>query len=418
MAATLTVAPPFPVLVLLVVLVLIAARRVGRLRIAIWQSMAAGALAVLVAGNISPLAALRAIDPEVMLFLFGMFLVGQALVASRYLFHLAHRLFCLTRSTDTLLFALMLGAGLASAVLMNDTLAIVGTPLALRLAREHRLAPRLLLLALAFGVTIGSVPSPIGNPQNLLVAVRTGMESPFLTFAGWLALPTLINLLLAFAVLRVAYRQEFHRVPLVHVVEELRDPLLVRLARLSLVLVLVLVGLRAVLLAPGVGVHLPLSSIALVAAAPLLAHPRQRWRLLRDLDWETLVFFAAMFVLMEAVWNTGYFQGWMGWLALDVSAVPSVMGVGVLLSQLISNVPLTALYLPLLAQAGADTPAYMALVAGGTIAGNLLILGAASNVIIIQRAERDGQTLGFLEFARVGVPLTALNFLVYYLFLI
>ncbi len=59
----------------------------------------------------------------------------------------------------------------------------------------------------------------------------------------------------------------------------------------------------------------------------------------------------------------------------------------------------------------------MALAAGSTIAGNLFILGAASNVIIIQNAEKAGETLKFLEFARVGIPLTALNILIYWMFL-
>jgi Na+/H+ antiporter NhaD/arsenite permease-like protein len=94
------------------------------------------------------------------------------------------------------------------------------------------------------------------------------------------------------------------------------------------------------------------------------------------------------------------------------------MGVSVLLSQLLSNVPLVALYLPVLMQAGALTKGMMALAAGSTIAGNLTILGAASNVIIIQNAEkRSGATLAFLEFVRIGVPLTAINVAVYWLFL-
>ena len=89
----------------------------------------------------------------------------------------------------------------------------------------------------------------------------------------------------------------------------------------------------------------------------------------------------------------------------------------VLLSQLISNVPLVALYLPYLQSLQAETPALLALAAGSTIAGNLLILGAASNVIIIQRAERHGETLGFTEFARTGIPVTCINLLVYALYL-
>lgn len=70
------------VIVLLAVLALIAARKVGHMRIAIWQAMVGGALVVLASGPISPRAALAAIDAEVMLFLFGMFVVAEALVKS------------------------------------------------------------------------------------------------------------------------------------------------------------------------------------------------------------------------------------------------------------------------------------------------------------------------------------------------
>jgi len=59
----------------------------------------------------------------------------------------------------------------------------------------------------------------------------------------------------------------------------------------------------------------------------------------------------------------------------------------------------------------------MALAAGSTIAGNLTILGAASNVIIIENAEKRGHTLTFWEFLRVGLPLTAVNITVYGVFL-
>jgi len=89
-----------------------------------------------------------------------------------------------------------------------------------------------------------------------------------------------------------------------------------------------------------------------------------------------------------------------------------------LTSQLISNVPLVSLFLPLFELSGVGTVQLMALAAGSTIAGNLLILGAASNVIVIQSAEeKRGSTLTLREFVTVGFPLTAVNLFVYWLFL-
>lgn len=402
------------VAILAVVLILIATRGIGRVHIQIWQAMLGGAAAMLASGQIGPRQALAAIDLDVMIFLFGMFVVGRALVASGYLYCLADRWFSRIRSSDGLVAALLLGIGLASALLMNDTLAIIATPLMLRLANEHRMQPKLLLLVLAFAVTIGSVMSPIGNPQNLLIAVRGGIESPFAAFLSVLGPPTLLNLLVTYGLLRGLFRHEFHATPLVHRPAELTDPLLARYTRWSLLIIFLLIGSRAALAVLKIPWDFRLSYIALAGAAPLLLFSRRRFALLREIDWATLIFFAAMFVLMAGVWQSGFFQRYIDGMHIDITGIPAVMGISVGLSQLISNVPLVALYLPVLDHAGASLPALMALAAGSTIAGNLLILGAASNVIIIQNAERSGVRLGFFEFARVGIPVTLVNAGIYW----
>lgn len=123
-----------------------------------------------------------------------------------------------------------------------------------------------------------------------------------------------------------------------------------------------------------------------------------------------------MFVLMQSVWNSGFFQGVIESSHVSIDSIPAILVISVLLSQLISNVPLVALYMPMLLNAGAGTKELVALAAGSTVAGNLLILGAASNIIIIQNAEKHGETLSFMEFAKVGIPLTVANVLVYWLF--
>ncbi|MHB8426729.1 MAG: SLC13 family permease [Acidiferrobacterales bacterium] len=405
-----------PLLTLACVFALIAMRRLGRLRVAIWQAMVAGAMVVMLTGQIGIRASIRAIDPDVMFFLFGMFVVGQALVASGYLYYQAYRLFSRAASPGALVFMVMCAAGMASTVLMNDTVAIIGTPLVLRLAREHRMDPKMLLLALAFSVTIGSVMSPIGNPQNLLIAVQTGMHAPFSVFFRYLALPTIINLVLAYGALRLFSPGSFHTRILVHAPVTVTDPALARLGHIALLTVIVLAAVNALLEQAGAVWVLPLSGIALAAATPLLAFSPRRAELLRGIDWKTLAFFAALFVLTASVWQTGYIQSLFARGRLDLANVHTIMALGVVISQLISNVPLVALYLPLLEHT-ATVHAFVALAAGSTIAGNLLILGAASNVIIVQNAERHGVTLTFLEFARVGIPLTMLNLAVYGLFL-
>ncbi len=407
-----------PIIILVIVFLLIAVRQVGRFRFEIWQVMCAGAAAVLLTGGIKPAAALKAIDPDVMLFLFGMFAAGQVFELSGWLAHAKYEVFKRARTEEGLLLMLVFFMGIASAFLMNDTLAIIGTPVALLLARKHGISPKALLLALAFSITVGSVMSPIGNPQNLLVAVKGGIAAPFLTFLKYLAIPTLINLAIVFLLVRHLYREEFTAARLSHSQEPVKDKALARLARATASVLALMIAAKIILAALNPALDFRLTWIAAAAAAPGLLFSPRRFEILRKTDWSTLAFFAAMFVLMQGVWDTGFFQGLIARSGAVITGLVPIMAVSVIMSQFISNVPLVALYLPMLRHAGVGTPELMALAAASTFAGNLFILGAASNVIIIQTAEQKaGATITFPEFARIGIPLTFINAIIYWVFL-
>ncbi len=367
-------------------------------------------------GQISLTAALAAINIDVMVFLFGMFVLGEALYQSGYLYTISHRLVRRAGNVDQLILFLVFSFALLSAVLMNDTLAIIGTPLALYLSRKCSISPQLLLLCLCFAITTGSVLSPIGNPQNLLVTVNSGLADPFPTFLIYLGIPTLINLLLIYVLLKFFFKEEFQKRFTLYYGEPVRDPALARLSKISLLLVIGLIILQIIsaqiLSAP----YLPLSVIALGAALPLLIFSKRRSEIVRNIDWRTLVFFIAMFILMQSVFNTGLFQALVG--VSSVSSVPVIIGTSIIVSQFISNVPFVALFQPLILEAGSSPVQTMALAAGSTIAGNLMILGAASNVIVIQHAEREGESLSFFMFLKIGLPLTILNSLAYIGFLL
>jgi Na+/H+ antiporter NhaD/arsenite permease-like protein len=302
---------------------------------------------------------------------------------------------------------------------MNDTIAIIGTPVVLLLAKQCKLPPKLMLLTLAFAVTIGSVMSPIGNPQNVLVAINGNVANPFGTF---LPFPSITDGVEPF--------RSFHSVKIL--LQERPTNLRNRTIRGT--------GERSQIgaafqdftrlnshLSYSKNNHRPLKHSNRLqtnlhradTCLPIIALSPRRVEVIKKIDWSTLVFFAAMFVLMESVWESGFFQSAIVGLNLNITSIVAILMVSTLLSQLISNVPLVALYLPMLINAGASAKELMALAAGSTVAGNLFILGAASNVIIIQNAEKKfGETITFLDFAKIGIILTAINLLVYWLFLI
>ena len=405
-------------IVLSVVFFLIVIRKIGNIQVKIWQAMTLGAVIVLLTGQIHPLDALYSVNIDVIIFLFGMFVVGKSMQQSGFLSSLSHRLFQHAIKVDHLILLILFPMGFLSALLMNDTLAIIGTPIVLGLSKKYDISPKLLLMTLAIAITTGSVMSPIGNPQNLLIATSGGIVNPFISFLQYLALPTILCLLVAFLFLRFFYRSEF-RLPLTEDQnEEIQtDTRLVQLSKLALVLIILLIGVKIILVVTAPWIDMRLSYIAIIAAFPIILLSRHRVEIVRNIDWSTLLFFTSMFVLMASVWQSGVFQDLLSGMNLDFASISTIMIVGVLLSQLISNVPLVALFIPIFSANGSSLIQLLALAAGSTIAGNMLILGAASNVIIIQNAEKQGETLGFMDFAKIGVPLTLVQTFIFLLYL-
>ena len=409
---------PLSVIVLAVSFVLIAVRQIGRIRLQIWQIILGGAIVVLLTGQISVSAAASYIDPTVIVFLIGIFILGEALVRSGYIQYLSHRLFKRFRSVDYLVLAIIFFMGFASMFMLNDTMAIIGTPIIMLFAIKEGINPKLMLLSLAFAITIGSVASPIGNPQNLLVASSGLVSEPFVTFFSNLLIPTVINLFVAYIVLRLFFREDFGNKSLVHTNISIKDKGLAKLCRISIILLGISILTYVILGFIGMSNGLSFAYIAIIAALPILLFSKERVQIVKSIDWSTIVFFIALFVLVGSVWQSGFFQNTISGLHLGISQVPTILAVNILGSQLISNVPMTLLYLKLLSYTHVTIPAAMALAAGSTVAGNLFILGAASNVIIIQMAERRYKSsLSFFDFAKIGIVVTILNALVYWIFL-
>ncbi|QVL56802.1 MAG: hypothetical protein KFB93_05305 [Simkaniaceae bacterium] len=402
--------------VLILVFLGIALRQLFRLPLKIWQIMGIGAAIVLFTGRITVLSAWMAIDWDIVFFLFGMFYVGTALEESGYIHEIVSRYLLEGCSQKTLAFVIVFGMGIFSALLMNDTLAIVGTPLLIKVAYHRRIQTSPLLIGLAFAITIGSVMSPIGNPQNLLIALEVPIESPFVTFLKYLGVPTLINLVLLYFFLLYLMRKEetYH-----HEIKETApyNKRLMVLSKIAIGMVIVMIGYN--ILASFFPIYpIPLPGIALIPALFLMIFGPKRKEILSLLDWHTLIFFIAMFILMRSVWETSSVKDILIHPGPFMKSIPGVMAVSALASQLISNVPLVALYLPTIKQLGSSIPTYMALVAGSTVAGNFLIFGAASNLIIIQNAEKRGDIgMTFGAFAKVGIPFTIINILIYWIFL-
>lgn len=271
--------------------------------------------------------------------------------------------------------------------------------------------------------------TPIGNPQNLLIALQSGIPLPFVNFLKFLAVPTLINLFLTYYILKIYFKKD-----LTHSHNFLNSTILQdhiienpRLAKISvIVLIITMAGffvseiLHFTHLA-----EIHISIVAMGGAAILYAVSGERREIMKGVDYSVLIFFVAMFVVTAALWSSGAVSLFMIHLptpdpknVFQSSALISAYSIS--FGQILSNVPFVALYNHVMIDNGfTDThiAQWMMLAAASTIAGNLTILGAASTIIIIQASESRGvKAFTFLEFFKIGSVVTLVNFTVYYLF--
>ncbi len=395
---------------------LIAARQWLPAWVRIWHIMGAGAIAVLALGEISPGEAVRAVDWDVLCYLFGVFAIAASLHVNGFSERLIEAVSGRIDLARWGLLALMGFTALTAAVLTNDAAAVIGTPLALVLARSLTRPATIPLLALCAAATIGSLLTPVGNPQNVLIAAKGHFGDPIGVFFTWLAVPALICFLFAF----FWFAHCLKRSPTAQSVGGLRLPdhpdtrVWPALAATGLLALLVLAdsfyeGQTAQSL-------LPLGAIGLIAVLPVLLFDRHRLKALLELDWATLAFFVAMFVVTSAVLKSGLLQDWLVPVQDHLESPPVIYLLGFWASQLFSNVPTVEIYLNLLDRPGVETS--MLLAASSTLAGNLFILSAASNVIVVQQSEKLGVApFGFWQFFAFCLPVTLVSLLVSYLWL-
>jgi Na+/H+ antiporter NhaD/arsenite permease-like protein len=161
--------------------------------------------------------------------------------------------------------------------------------------------------------------------------------------------------------------------------------------------------------------------IPFIVAAGIYIFSSNPRKTLSSIDWGTIVFFITMFITMEGIWRSGILQplltlflpGKVG----GIEEISLISAISLLLSQLLSNVPFTRLFIQYMHQlgyGGNDVEAWITLAMASTIAGNLTILGAASNIIILESLEtRFGASISFTRFLKIGSIVTAINLGIY-----
>lgn len=389
----------------------IAARRLSLLPLGRPAAALVGACALVVVGRLcggvglAPEAAFGAVELHTIVLLFGMMVLTAGLDVGGFFERTTRFTLARVRSPVALLDLVTLGAGVLSAVLVNDAVCLLATPLVAGIVRRAKLPLRPYLFALAMGSNAGSAMTLSGNPQNMLVARLSGLSYRRYLATGGAG--GFAALLVTAAILHLMFARQLRAAGTVSASPS-ASPSVPPPPRDALFVAGVITAFGLVV-AEIAGVHL--AGGAITAAAVMLVVARDRApRLLERVDWSILVFFGSLFVVVAALRQTGLVDESIAVVApllpaggvAGAAALALVLAVG---SQVVTNVPLILLLEPLMRSRPDPAAAWILTALVTTLAGNLTLLGSVANVIVIEQAHAQDD-IGFVAYLKVGAVVT------------
>ena len=365
-----------------------------------------GAVLMVLLGVLTFQQAVAAINFDTIFLLLGMMLLVAVLDRAGFFTYLAIRAMSIGKTPTRLLVTVVLSTGVLSAFLVNDAVVFLFTPVVIRACRMLKTNPVPYLIAEAMASNVGSTATIVGNPQNMLIGIASGISFArfFLHLLPIVVVATAALILVVF----LFYRKEFHH--RFHPDMELaHEPHKIDYKALRRLMPIVALTVLAFFLSSYVGVSIPLIALA-AGAAVLLTSGQRPTEVIRDVDWVLLLFFAGLFVVIGGAKQAGVLDFFLDRIhpTPDVAGIVSIHVVSTLASQVVSNVPFTILAIPAIENVPGDA-LWLSLAAGSTLGGNITLIGAVANLIVAEGARREGVQVRFGEFLKVGLAVTAVT---------
>lgn len=305
---------------------------------------------------------------------------------------------------------------LLSAFLDNLTTVLLIVPITFLLADALDIDPIPLVIIEVIASNIGGTATLIGDPPNIIIAGATGLG--FNEFIFNLAPIVVITFAIVVGGLYLFYRKQLQIAPEdremvmeLDAAASIRDPDELRRT------VPVLVGTVLVFFAHQL-IGVEPATVALTGAAIGLVVTRiPLEEALSKIEWPTLFFFVALFIMVGALEQTGAIEH-VAEAVKDVTdgnrtaELVGVLWIGGIGSAIVDNIPFTAAMIPVVRElhaGGTDDAHWWALALGACFGGNATVIAAAANVAAAGLTERAGRPLGFIMFMRVGIPVTLVS---------
>ncbi|WP_070899620.1 ArsB/NhaD family transporter [Mycobacterium tuberculosis] len=314
---------------------------------------------------------------------------------------------------------LVLVTALGSALLDNVTTVLLIAPVTLLVCDRLGVNSTPFLVAEVFASNVGGAATLVGDPPNIIIASRAGLTfNDFLIHMAPAVLVVMIALIGLLPWLLGSVTAEPDRVADVLSLNE-REAIHDRglLIKCGVVLVLVF----AAFIAHPV-LHIQPSLVALLGAGVLVRFSGlERSDYLSSVEWDTLLFFAGLFVMVGALVKTGVVEQ-LARAATELTGGNELLTVGLILgisapvSGIIDNIPYVATMTPIVTELVAAMPGHVhpdtfwwALALSADFGGNLTAVAASANVVMLGIARRSGTPISFWKFTRKGPVVTAVS---------
>jgi len=366
--------------------------------------------------------AIEYIDWKVIFLLIGMMIIIAIIESTGVFQWMAFQAYRLSRGRSWLLVVILMTITVfASALLDNFTTMLLMVPISLQIGMALGINPLALIIPEVLASNVGGITTLVGTPTNILIGAYAGIG--FNDFLVNQTLGVIIALLVMVGYVLFHYRKEWRKnvegiSP--HLYAKLQENARIEdkddLWKSMIIFILVFVGFIL-----GERVHLVPAVSAIAGATILLIwlNPDIH-QMIKAVDWTTLVFFMALFMIVGSIQEVGLISIIASWMSrivgdnLTLGIFLVVFGVGTL-STLIANIPLTASMLPIIRILTNSIPGanslvlYYALSMGAAMGGNGFLIGGEANLVTAGITEQTHYPISFKEFLKVGLPVTYLT---------
>ena len=374
---------------------------------AVWAVCGAGLLLVL--GLLPWADGLKAVGKglDVYLFLTGMMLLSETARREGLFDWVAAFAVNRANRSPRRLFLLIYCVGVVvTAFLSNDATAVVLTPAVYAATRKAKVEPLPYLFICAFIANAASFVLPISNPANLVL--YADHTPPLGHWLASFALPSVLSIAATYGVLRVVERSSLREA----CDSNVEQPKLSIGGQTALVGIGLTAAALTAVSAFDIQLGLPTCILGVLTTIIVLVRNREApATLLKGVSWAVLPLVAGLFVLVEALNRTGVAAALAAALksAARASAPGAAAGAGGLLaivSNLMNNLPAGLIASTTIAQAHPPQSIVDALLIGVDLGPNLSITGSLATILWLAAIRREGETVGFGRFLKVGVLVT------------